>query len=251
MNFLANQSKIKLIALDMDGTLLNDDGKVSETNRKAIIDAQSNGVYVICSTGRSILTSRDHVVDLGLNSYHITVNGSEIWDQKGELLHRKGVPTDHIQWMYNLALKYQTKFWATATNKVWRREMPQDIENHSWLKFGFEIPEEEIRQTILLHLKEKAELFEISNSSPVNIEVNAKGVNKSIAIEQVCDRLGLVMSEVMAVGDSINDLAMIQSAGIGVAMGNAQETVKNKADWVTFTNNEDGVAHAIRTWVLS
>lgn len=241
---------IKLVALDMDGTLLNDQGEVSEGNRSAIKDAIDQGVHVILSTGRSIITSHEYVKALELTSYHITVNGSEIWDEKGDLVHRREVPIDHIQWMYDLAQQHQTKFWATATDRVWRREMPEDIENHSWLKFGFEIPEDKIRSVILEHLESRAHLFEISNSSPVNIEVNAKGVNKANGIEKVCGRLGLPMSQVMAVGDSMNDLAMIEAASIGVAMGNAQDFVKNKADWVTLTNNEDGVAHAIRTWVL-
>ncbi len=246
-----NKKEIKLVALDMDGTLLNDRDEISIGNREAIREAQKNGVHIVCCTGRSLITSREYVKNLELSSYHVTVNGSEVWDENGDLVQRQIVPTEHIQWMFGLAKEHQTKFWATATDRVWRREMPEDIENHTWLKFGYEIPEDAVRNVILENLRGRGHYFEISNSSPINIEVNSSGVNKAKGIEMVCKRLGLSMDQVMAVGDSLNDMSMIQAAGIGVAMGNAQESVKLAADWVTATNNEDGVAKAIQNWVLS
>lgn len=247
---LNNKKEIKLIALDMDGTLLNDRNEVSKANREAIAEAQDAGIHVVCTTGRSLITSQDYVVSLGLSSFHITVNGSEIWNEKGELVQRKIVPTEHIQWMFDLAQKHQAKYWATAADHIWRREMPNDIENHTWLKFGYEIDEDDKRENVLQELKLRGHLFEISNSSPINIEVNTRGVNKANGIRTVCDLLGFSMGEVMAVGDSLNDVPMIQEAGLGVAMGNAQVIVKDAADWITATNNEDGVAYAIRKWVL-
>ncbi|WP_158235056.1 HAD hydrolase family protein, partial [Pseudomonas sp. 2822-17] len=81
--------------------------------------------------------------------------------------------------------------------------------------------------------------------------INAVGVNKAAALEKVCQRLNITMDNVIAMGDSLNDLAMITEAGLGVAMGNAQETVKQAADWVTDTNNEAGVAKAIHKWVIN
>ncbi len=245
-----NRQDIKLIALDMDGTLLNDAGEVSQENRDTIKEAQNSGIHVIVSTGRSLLTCIDYVKALELSSYLITGNGSEIWDQNGELVERTAVDPGHIQWLTDLARKYQTKTWAAATNRVWKREMPDDIEKHTWLKFGFEIQEDDIRNTILGHLHARGQFFEISNSSPINIEVNARGVNKARGIDRVCSRLGLSMSQVMAIGDSLNDMSMIKAAGLGVAMGNAQEIVKDSANWVTFSNNDNGVAHAIEKWVL-
>ena len=245
-----NNQEIKLIALDMDGTLLDDAGEVTQENRDTIKEAQKSGVHVIVSTGRSLITCQDYVESLELSSYLITGNGSEIWQPNGELLERTNVDPEQIQWMTDLARQYQTKIWAAATNRVWRREMPEDIENHIWLKFGFEIQEDDVRNTILEHLHSRSQFFEISNSSPINIEVNARGVNKAKGIDSVCSRLGLSMSQVMAIGDSLNDMAMIKAAGLGVAMGNAQEIVKDSADWVTFSNNDNGVAHAIQTWVL-
>lgn len=240
---------IKLIALDMDGTLLNEKGKVSDGNRAAIKEAEQKGVKVLISTGRSYATCSDIAKSLELSSYLITVNGSEIYDPKGEIVERTIVDTKLIQWMWDLSQKHKTGFWATSTEKVWRDEMPDDISSYEWLKFGFNIKDNTVREEILTLLKENGNL-EISNSHPTNIEANAVGINKARAIEKVCGFLGIGMENVMAVGDSLNDIAMIKESGLGVAMGNAQDIVKETADWVTDNNKNDGVARAIQKWVL-
>lgn len=241
---------IKLVALDMDGTLLNKAGKISEENRRAIKEAENQGVFVVLSTGRSFATCSDFAKSMELQSYLITVNGSEIYDNQGKLVERNIVDSDSIQWMWELSQKYGTHFWAISCDNIYRAEMPEKIHDSQWLKFGFDTDDESIRKIIMDELVSKGN-FEISNSSPTNIEVNAMGVNKAKAIKLVCSLLDITMDNVMAVGDSLNDLAMISEAKVGVAMGNAQEIVKEKADWVTATNEEDGVAKAIRKWALS
>ena len=243
------KAKIKLIALDMDGTLLNQYDEVSEENRKAILEAENKGVHVVLSTGRAYATCSEYAKSLKLSSYLITVNGSEIYNEQGKLIEQNIVDTELIQWMWDLSQSHKTHFWAVSCDHVYRGEMPEDITGSKWLKFGFDSEDDQVREEILRQLKENGKL-EISNSSPTNIEVNAIGVNKAKAIEVVCEKLGITMDEVMAVGDSLNDIAMIKSAGFGVAMGNAQEVVKETADWVTATNIEHGVAKAIHKWVL-
>ncbi|MNP64340.1 Sugar phosphatase YidA [compost metagenome] len=93
--------------------------------------------------------------------------------------------------------------------------------------------------------------LEITNSSPHNLEINPLGVNKAAGILEVCKLLGLDMSQVIAVGDSLNDLAAIQQAGLGVAIGNAQETVKEEADAVVASNNNDGIAEVIQKYIFN
>jgi 5-amino-6-(5-phospho-D-ribitylamino)uracil phosphatase len=247
-NFL-NDHEIKLIALDMDGTLFNDDHRISDGNRKAIKEAQERGIYVVLSTGRSIMSCGEHAESLELTSYLVTVNGSEIWDEKRELVERNVMKSEFIQWMWELSQQHKTKFWAISTDKMWFDEMPEDIHDRDWLKFGFDIDDDDVRELILMELRGKGE-FELSNSTLKNIEVNPIGINKANGLKIVCSRLGINMENVMAVGDSLNDMAMIKEAGLGVAMGNAQEVLKEAANWVTATNNEDGVAKAIRKWVL-
>ncbi|CAN7582626.1 Cof-type HAD-IIB family hydrolase [Peribacillus frigoritolerans] len=244
------KQNIKLVALDMDGTLLNKAGEISEENRRAIKEAENQGVFVVLSTGRSYATCSDFAKSMELQSYLITVNGSEIYDNQGKLVERNIVDSESIQWMWELSQKHNTHFWAISCDNIYRAEMPEKIHDSQWLKFGFDTNDESIRQIIMDELVSKG-TFEISNSSPTNIEVNAMGVNKAKAIKLVCSLLDITMENVMAVGDSLNDLAMISEAKVGVAMGNAQEIVKEKADWITATNEEDGVAKAIRKWVLS
>lgn len=243
------EKQIKLIALDMDGTLLNRDHTVSEANRVAIQAAMDKDIHVVLSTGRSLATCREHADSLNLTSYLVTVNGGEIWDKEKKLVERNSLKHEDIQLMWNLRNEYQTDFWAISTDKVWYEEFPEDIYAHEWLKFGFDISDGAVLKTVRAILAEN-DALEISNSNPSNLEVNAAGINKANGLKKVCSLLGITMDNVIAMGDSLNDYTMIREAGIGVAMGNAQEKVKKVADWVTATNDDDGVAVAIRKWVL-
>jgi phosphoglycolate phosphatase (TIGR01487 family) len=245
----SSKKDFKLIALDMDGTLLNEQGAISEENSLAIQEAQAKGIHVVLSTGRSILTCENYAKSLNLSSYLVTVNGSEIWDCSGNLHERNILHAEYIQMMWEWANTNKTYFWAISTDKVWRNQMPDDLFAHQWLKFGFDIADDSLRETILQRLLSNQHL-EVSNSSPTNIEINAAGVNKANGLLHVCSKLRISMDEVIAMGDSLNDIEMIKAAGCGVAMGNAQNEVKKAADWITDTNEEDGVAKAIRYWVL-
>ncbi|MEH7294300.1 Cof-type HAD-IIB family hydrolase [Priestia megaterium] len=243
------KKEFKLIALDMDGTLLNNQQEISKENREAIAKAQEQGVHVVLSTGRSLLTCREYAQSLQLSSYLITVNGSEIWDESGQLVERKLIDASSIEKMWNLTQEHKLNFWAVTTDKVWRDEFPEDIASQEWLKFGYDIPDDALREEVLKQIAGISD-FEISNSSLTNLEINALGINKAKGIMTVCERLGISTDEVIAMGDSLNDMAMIEAAGCGIAMGNAQEAVKEAADWVTDTNVNNGVAKAISHWVL-
>ncbi|QXE01010.1 Cof-type HAD-IIB family hydrolase [Terribacillus sp. DMT04] len=238
------QHQYKMIALDMDGTMLNPQDEVSEANKQAIQRAQEEGVHVILSTGRGIRTCKPYADDLGLQSYLVTVNGSEIWTADGELLERVLIEDELIKKMKRLADKYETHYWAVSTEHVFRGNFPADMEKYDWLKFGFDTPDDDKREAIVKALSDKNEL-ELSNSSETNIEVNAVGINKAEAVQKLCDRIGINMDQVIAMGDSLNDIKMIQAVGCGVAMGNAQDAVKEVANYQTDTNEADGVAKAI------
>ncbi|WP_416150594.1 Cof-type HAD-IIB family hydrolase [Salipaludibacillus sp. HK11] len=241
--------QVKLIALDMDGTLLNDKLEVTKTNLEAITKAQEIGVDVVLCTGRSLIACVDYAKQLKLTSYIITGNGSEIWHTSGELIERNILKSELVDMMWNLKEKHQTNHWAASVDKVWRNEMPKELLTYEWLKFGFETKDDKVREMLFDLLSQNQEL-EVSNSSLTNIEINAAGVNKAVALNTICKNLNCEMGNVLTIGDSLNDIAMIREAGFGVAMGNAQPTVKKAANWVTSTNNEDGVAHAIDRFVF-
>lgn len=243
-----NEKNIRLIALDLDGTVLHTDHTVSKENERAIKQAIENDVEVIFATGRHYSTCVDYARTLGVK-YLITVNGGEIWTTDGELLDRNPLPQQALDKFKKIHHTYSPWTWLVSTDKVWRNEHPSDYDAHTWLKYGFDITEDKVRESIIEELAVETDI-EVTNSSPTNLEVNAVGINKARAIEKLCVKLDINMKHVMAMGDSMNDIKMIEEAGFGVAMENAQDEVKKVADWVTTHHTKHGVAQAINKWVI-
>ncbi|GFZ76798.1 5-amino-6-(5-phospho-D-ribitylamino)uracil phosphatase YcsE [Paenibacillus marchantiophytorum] len=241
----------KLIALDMDGTLLNEDKKISDENREAIQQATALGKTVIMSTGRGAISAMPYIEELGLNTPLVVVNGSEVWESPTKLHKRTLLATETVRNLHTLAQEHDCWWWAYSVDQgVFNRESEQlDIEGQAWLKFGFYTENPEKLQRIR-GIVENWGILEITNSHPSNIELNPRGISKASGVEMVCQLLGIQMSEVIAMGDSENDITMIREAGLGVAMGNAQDEVKRIADVTTVTNEEHAVAKVIRTYML-
>lgn len=245
----------KLLALDMDGTLLNDELHISDKNLQWIRKAIEHGVIVMLSTGRGFINAVDYAQDIGLDAPMITVNGGEIWSKPYVLLERKTLQASWVAKLHELTKQFpQTWFWAYTTERIYNKdswhEVSEPLTAHDWLKFGYYDEDisviEQIRQQI-----EAWQSLEISNSSIYNLEINPLGVSKASALEQLCSYLSIDMKEVIAVGDSLNDIKAIQAVGLGVAMANAQDEVKAAADAVTFSNNEHGVAEVIRRYIFN
>lgn len=244
------EKDIKLIALDMDGTLLNDQLEVSEANKQAISKALEQGIDVMLSTGRWIEFCYPYAQSLNLNTYFVTVNGGEIWTATKELLERHVHEQSLMEKMWKLGRSLNVKMWCVATDYTYHtNEDPTDFYAHEWLKIGYTSTDKEKLDLITKELSTYDSL-ELTNSLPTNIEANPVGVNKASGLQKVCQELGITMDQVMAVGDSMNDFKMIQEAGLGVAMGNAQDKVKEVADAITDTNMNDGVAKAIQQFIL-
>ncbi|MGO4269225.1 Cof-type HAD-IIB family hydrolase [Paenibacillus sp. TAF58] len=240
----------KLLALDMDGTLLDDDKKISVENREAIQEATKAGKIVIMSTGRGAVSAMPYIQELGLTSPLVVVNGSEVWESPSKLLKRTLLPVETVRNLHRLAQTYDCWWWAYSVQGVFNRESEtMDIDSQEWLKFGYYTENMEKLQQIR-DIVEGWGTLEITNSHPSNIELNPLGISKASGVETVCQLLGISMSEVIAMGDSENDIAMIREVGLGVAMGNAQDEVKRIADITTVTNNEHAIAKVIRTYML-
>lgn len=240
----------KLIALDMDGTLLNEEKKISPENAEAIRQATEAGKIVIMSTGRGAVSALPYIQELGLTSPMVVVNGGEVWETPDKLLRRTLLPVETVSKLHELALEHDCWWWAYSVEGVFNREREGlDIANSEWLKFGFFSENAEKLQCIRSTVTSWGTL-EITNSHPSNIELNPLGINKANGVEAVCQLLGIQMSEVIAMGDSENDITMIHEAGLGVAMGNAQDEVKRIADMTTVTNEESAVATIIHTYLL-
>lgn len=240
---------IKLIALDMDGTLLKSDETVSEFTREKIAKALTRNVHVVLSTGRWLGTCYPYAESLNLTSFLITSNGGEVWTVDKELRERHLLDPGRIKLIWGLAKDMGLITWMVSTDKVWFNEQPDDFSAYEWLKIGCQSFDQNKLDAIVKELSHYDDL-ELTNSLPTNIEVNPKGVSKASALQSVCKEIGITMENVMAAGDSLNDIKMIQESGIGVAMGNAQEAIKKVADHITATNDQDGVGKAIEKFVL-
>lgn len=240
----------KLVALDMDGTVLDDKQQISQTNQLWIQRALDAGIIVMFATGRAMDTVKPYMLELNMNTPTITVNGGDIWENPNTLLKRHQMEYQWIEQLHQLAVQYDTWFWAYSSEGLYNKEnwIP-NLENMEWLKFGYYTEDDQVRNRILKTIS-AWNVLEVTNSHPYNIEINPKGVNKATALHEVCRMLNINMSEVVAMGDSLNDIAMIREAGLGVAMGNAQEEVKKASNLITSTNTEDGVAQVIKDYVL-
>lgn len=243
--------QIKLIALDMDGTLLQDDQHVSEYTKSIITEALQQGIQVVLCTGRALEMCYDYAMELGMSTYIIACNGAEIWTVDQELIERHPLQAETVEKLWHLGNEQGYHMWSVAADKSFRdATRPDDFYEHEWLKHGYGNLDTRAKSYLLETLAHN-DSIEITNSSPHNLEVNQLGVHKAQAIQSLCERSNISMNEVMAIGDSMNDFKMLEQVGLGVAVRNAQEEILDLADVVTTSNNNDGVATAIKRYALS
>lgn len=247
-----NTMVFQLIALDMDGTLIGTDRDISPNNRRWIESAQQAGVRVVLATGRPVREVLPYAEQLHLRSPLIINNGSEIWETPSSLYQRHVIAPELIERIFAELSKYgnEVGFWAhTVSGRIDSASTLSDIRSVQWLQFGIKSANLDHLHRIREELTSWGEL-EISNSHSTNIECNPYGISKASGLEQVCSMLHISMTDTIAVGDSLNDIRMIRAAGLGVAMGNAQDAVKHAADVVAPSNVEDGVSWVIKNYLL-
>ncbi|GAA0240638.1 HAD family hydrolase [Metaclostridioides mangenotii] len=261
----------KLIVTDMDGTLLNRDQEMTSKNREAIDFAIENGVRVALASGRMYDSAKQHIEYLNMDIPIIACNGSLIKSSNGTLIYSNKIDTGlclkavEVLEKYNVYYQCQhedllfckdtdnkdsiyykiNEFMKTQTKVVIEDDLKDSIINNDILKFTII---EENNTSILPVIKEELETIEglkITSSWENNIEIMSEGVDKGQAIKMLCEHLNIDKSEIMAFGDNYNDIEMLEYAGLGVAMGNSNDDIKEIADYVTDTNEESGFANAI------
>lgn len=239
-----------MLALDLDGTTLLDSKEISENNRQWIRKAVDEGVVVSIATGRGIQGAENYRAELGLTSPMILLNGGEIWKAPGELLERHFMNEEHIYQLHQIAMKTDSWFWGfTLEGMKKKSEWTDDLLKQTWMKFGILNEDTTILTEIRVSIKDW-DGIEITSSAPNNLEVSPKGISKEYGVSKICEFLGFSLNDVMAIGDSLNDFKLIQAAGLGIAMGNAEDKLKQVADEITDTNEQDGVAKAISKYLL-
>ena len=267
---------IKIIFLDQDGTLLDSNKRFSDANRAALEKAAERGIHIVPCTGRFFQGITPAVRELPFVRYAVAVNGAQVYDREKDLvLHRCELLKEDAWKVYDvleaLPVIYdcviggqaymgrshygqleefigepairkaiQTMRRPVEDFRDFVRSQDQDVQ-----KISVFFKDMQVRERVWRDLAECFPNMTITSSIPNNLEINAKRATKGEGLRFLCRHLGLDVSESMAFGDGSNDRSMIEAAGIGVAMANAEQPLKELADYVTDTNDNDGVAKAI------
>lgn len=271
----------KMLCTDMDGTLLDDNKNISERNKRAIAEAVKRGIKIVVCTGR-LFTSADYYADLiGVKAPVIASNGSYIREKdRNEVIYKCALGYERSKKVLDIVKKYGIYPHFNSSDRVFTEKIIYSsevyIKNNKTLpkdrQINIEIVEDwdnvlkkyddEILKLIAIDkdaekiAKAKAELKEMEDIEVVssyfdNFEVMGKGVSKGRAVEIMSGYYNIPREEIICIGDNENDLTMIEYAGLGVAMGNGEDDVKKAADFITDTNNNDGVAKVIEKFLLN
>ncbi|NMA68414.1 MAG: HAD family phosphatase [Desulfitobacterium sp.] len=264
---------IKLVATDLDDTLLRDDLTISPRVIETVRKAKAQGVIVTFATGRMPASTRPYAEQLGIDVPIITYNGAMVQEAiSQEVLLRKVIPLELAHDIISYLLKDEVIFHMYLRDQIfvpkmnkWSEEYAQrvnvPVEEGNLLQL-LEKEEEGIEKLILFDEPESLtkwanivrdrfpDQFHLTSSKPYFLELMHPEVNKGRTLLSFAADMGIKSEEVMAIGDGLNDLEMISSVGLGVAVANAREEVKAVAKFITTSNEEDGVAEAIEKYVL-
>ena len=263
----------KLLVLDIDGTATNSKKEVTPKTKEAVIRLQEKGIPVAIASGRptpGVAPIAECFDFAKYGSYTLSYNGARItnWKTK-ECIYRKTLPVSLPKRLYQDACHFDTgiiTYTTEDTSIVCGRKVDSYIELESKVcQMPIQIcdgdfPEvvsypvtkclltgdpdelERIEPLIAAKYQHEAAVF---RSEPFYLEIMPKNIDKAYCLSKLLHILGISKEEMVCCGDSYNDLTMIQYAGLGVAMANARECVKDVADFITLSNDEDGVAHVI------
>lgn len=264
----------KLIALDMDGTLLREDKTISKATKVAIEKAKEKGVKIVLASGRPVEGIQRYLEELNLLSgedFVVSYNGAVVLNTKTkEVINRTVLTGEDLHELYNLSKELKVNIHGFSKDGCITPELtkysilegeingiPVITVDYDTINPGEEIikimmvEEPEVLEKAIENLpKELYDKYTIVRSAPFFLEFLNKKVNKGSGIEALANSLGIKREEVICMGDAGNDEHMIRYAGLGVAMGNAFEEIKEMADFVTKSNDEDGVAYVIEKFVI-
>lgn len=264
----------EILVLDLDGTLTNSEKKITPPTKEAIIDIQKAGKKVVLASGRptpGVISLADelHLGDYG--SYILSFNGARIINcQSKEIIYNKILPNNIAQTIFDIASQYDVDL-ITYTDK----EIISGIAPNQYTELESRINSMEIirvdnfveyvdfpvnkflitgapelTEQIEEQLKQKFHKFlNIYRSEPFFLEIMPQNIDKAHSLHKLLSSIGMTADQMICCGDGFNDLTMIEYAGLGVAMENAQPIIKKSADYITKSNDEDGVLHVINEFM--
>lgn len=263
----------KLIAIDMDGTLLRHDKTISNRTKEAIAKARDKGVKVILASGRPIEGIHRYLEELEMTSeedYVMSYNGSLIQKVKTkETISKNTLKGSDLAYLYDISQSVGVHIHAFSSLGCITPKMNEYSElegringipvletdyshvqmDEDIIKIMFVDPEEVLNEVIKKLPESLYEKYTIVRSAPHFLEFLNKKASKGTGVKKLAEHLNIKQEEIICIGDAGNDVDMIEFAGLGVAMGNAFEEVKNVADYITLSNEEDGVAHVIEKYI--
>ncbi|MGG0654948.1 Cof-type HAD-IIB family hydrolase [Rummeliibacillus pycnus] len=250
---------VKIIFFDVDGTLINyEDGSISPSTKKAIQTLKNNGIRLVAATGRPLSMCQE-LKELGIDTF-ITANGAYV-KHKNRVIHKIPVTKDVVQAVKNFAdeneqsLSFFTEelFMNGVQNMTTLQALIETLSLREFPATIEKIVNQEIYLMCLYADEQTAEKYTIKFPElifkrwhPWILNVLQQDVSKSIAVKKVLEYFNIKPSEAIAFGDGENDIDMIEQVGYGIAMGNAHETLKNVADFVTKKSSEDGIEFALQ-----
>ncbi len=260
---------IKLIGIDLDGTLINSDGKISNKNIESIRKCRQKGIAVSVVTGRSIRSVGEITDMLDLEGLHLASSGSAIINEKLKIYKALKIPEKMVKKIVRSSREWDKAIVSHTSDgflkyEKYYPELEYIAENKKLFKevkdiLASDILTDSLQMTVLIneddefnhYLKEIAgEAVKIRRAGPYFLNILNKKAGKLFGIKEILKETGIKKEDLMIIGDTELDIGIIKYAGIGVAMGNASMRVKDSADHVTSDNDSDGVSNAINRYVL-
>lgn len=268
--------KYKMLVLDIDGTLTNARKEITERTRQTIIELQKHGVKVVLASGRptyGIVPSAQILEMDKYEGYILSFNGGNIIDCKtGKPVFEKIIEQSYIGEIYDQVKEKQVAIMTYEGDSI-ITETPDDyyVQKEAFINkmkirqvdnfkeyVDFHVTKvlvaadgdylKGVEQEMLDHFGDSLSIY---RSEPFFLEIMPPNIDKAASLEKLLQTLHMTKADMIACGDGANDISMIKYAGLGVAMENAQEKVKQCADYITKSNEDDGVAHAIEQFCLS
>ena len=264
--------KYKMLVLDMDDTLLTDDHTISSENATMLSKARELGVYIVLASGRPTPAMITYAKELQLdNSYMISYNGAVITDLKEDkIIFEQTLTQEQIHELYDYSLKSKTHIITYVDGKIVSETDSEYIEieknitglaHNKVVSFKDEVQSSAIKcilleepsylKTLEKDLKAAMPHLSVCMSKPFFLEVAQNGIDKGASIKFLAEKLNILQSEIIAVGNAGNDLTMIEYAGLGVWVDNVDPELRDKGDVIVASNNNHGVAEVVRRFILN
>lgn len=267
--------KTKVLVLDIDGTLTNSKKEITPKTKEGILHIEERGHKVILASGRPTHGMEDFARELELEKYGgylLSFNGGRIINCKtGEIVYQRILPKNVLPQLFQYALTHDCGLVTYLGDEIvagTRIDSYMEIEsriNHMPMRqvnsFVDLVSEYDLNKCLMTAPPEQAEIYEkelnerfgdilsIYRSAEFFIEIMPKNVDKATSLEHMLSSVGMTKEDAICCGDGFNDISMISFAGVGVAMANAQPVVKEAADFITDSNDEDGIVKVIDTFI--